>query len=93
MKVVNLENEEYREVRCVQRDVIREIQSKMLTVDKFEAWERKKEEKRKEENQKLMHEEILAVRKLEARQRKMQWIVAGIVGVGMAVVSLITWLL
>ncbi len=92
-RVENLEDEEYREVRCVQRDVISEIKNSMLTVDKFEVWAKKKEEKRREERGNLMHKELIAVKKLETHQRKMQWVIAAIVGVGMVVVSLITWLL
>ncbi len=89
-QVEDLEDEELRTVRCIQNDTIAVIKENMLTIDKFEEWERKKEKAKKDEIEKIRHEELVAVKHLEAKQRKMQWVVALIVGVGMTVVSLIT---
>ncbi len=91
-KVENLEDAEYREVRCVQREVIDTIKNDMLTVSKFEEWEKKKEEKKERDVAKAMHSELVAVKHLETRQRKMQWVIAGIVGAGMIIMSLLTYL-
>ncbi len=86
-KVINLEDEEFRAVRCVHKDVI----PTLLTVEKFEEWERKKQEEKERERAKAMQSEFLVAQKLDTRQRKMQWIVAAITGAGMAIVSLITF--
>ncbi len=93
-KVLNLEDPEFREVRCIQRNGIEEIKEgmkDMLTVQKFEEWEKKKEKEEESYQAKKMHSELIAVQQLENRQRQMQWIIAAITGVGMVIVSLITY--
>ncbi len=93
-KVMNLEDPEFREVRCIQKPAIDEIKDgmkDMLTVQKFEEWEKKKEKEEETYQAKKMHSEMIAVQKLENRQRQMQWIISGIVGVGTIIVALITY--
>jgi membrane-associated HD superfamily phosphohydrolase len=93
-RIDNVEDPEFREVRCIQKPTIEEIREGMkdvLTVQKFEEWERKKEKEKEMYQAKKMHSELIAVQKLEARQRQMQWIISGIVGVGTIIVALITY--
>ena len=91
-KVDNLENAEIREARCIQKDMISEIKNSMLTVEKFEAWEQKKQREKEKEQAKKMHAELIAVQTLDARQRRMQWIISGIVGLGTIIMALISLL-
>ncbi len=65
---------------------IRAIEDHILTKETLKDYIKKKE-------QEDMTAAFLAAEEANARNRRMQWIIAGIVGVGMAVVSLITWLL
>ncbi len=93
-RVVNLEDPEFREVRCIQKPALDEIKDgmkDMLTVQKFEEWEMKKEKEKEAYQAKKMHSELIAVQKLESRQRRMQYIVTGIVGAGTIIVALITY--
>jgi chromosome segregation ATPase len=90
----NVEDPEFREVRCIQKPAIDEIKDgmkNMLTVQKFEEWEKKIEKEKETYHAKKMHSELIAVQKLEARQRQMQWIISGIVGVGTIIVALISY--
>ncbi len=91
-KVANLEDPEFREVRCIQKEVIERIDREMLTVQKFEEWERKKEQARKDEEDTMRENELLAVKVVENRQRQMQWVVGLIVGTGTIIMTLIGYL-
>ncbi len=84
-KIDNLEDEEFREVRCIQKETIDMIKNSMLTVEKFEAWEEKKEAKRKDE-------EIEAFKRVERRQKNVQWIVAIVASLGTIAMTLISLL-
>ena len=88
----NVEDDEYRTVRCVQREVINTIHQNMLTVDKFEEWERKKEEDRIRAEDELARQETLIAQRVENRQRKNSWIVTAIVGAGTIAMALIGYL-
>jgi len=90
----NVEDPEFREVRCIQKPAIDEIKDgmkNMLTVQKFEEWEKKREKEKETYHAKKMHSELITVQKLDARQRQMQWIISGIVGVGTIIVALISY--
>jgi hypothetical protein len=90
----NVEDPEFRELRCIQKPAIDEIKDgmkNMLTLQKFEEWEKKKEKEKETYHAKKMHSELIAVQKLDARQRQMQWIISGIVGVGTIIVALISY--
>ena len=91
-KVDNLEDAEYRTVRCIQREPIDYIMHNMLTVGKFEEWEQKKEDEKERLEDKRMHDEKLAIKALDANQRRMQWIISAIVGVGMILIGIINYL-
>ena len=88
----NLEDAEYREVRCIQREVIDTIHKNMLTTQKFEEWERKKEEDRIRAEEELARQEILIAKRVEIRQRKNSWIVTAIVGAGTIAMGIIGYL-
>ena len=88
----NLEDAEFRTVRCIQREPIDYIMHNMLTVGKFEEWEQKKEDEKERLEDKRMHDEKLAIKTLDANQRRMQWIISGIVGVGMILIGIINYL-
>ena len=88
----NVEDQEYREVRCIQREVINTIYQNMLTVDKFEEWERRKEEERIRAEDELARQEVLIAQRVENRQRKNSWIVSAIVGAGTIAMALIGYL-
>lgn len=90
-RTTNLEDPEFKTVRCIQKDVIKKIGESMLTVQKFEEWEDKKAKDKEKDAALRMHTELVAVKHLEARQRKMQWIVTAIVGTGTVVMSLIAY--
>ena len=87
----NLEDPEFREVRCIQRESIDHIMHNMLTVEKFEEMERKKHEEKERQEARKMKGELIAIQALDARQRRLQWIVSAIVGAGTIVVALITY--
>ena len=87
----NLEDPEFREVRCIQRESIDHIMHNMLTIDKFEAWEQKKQEEKEKQEARKMKGELIAIQALDARQRRLQWVVSAIVGAGTIVVALITY--
>ena len=91
-KVGNLEDADFREVRCIQRDNIGIIKDSMLTVEKFEEWEKKKLIEKEKEQARRMHDELIAIKEVEANQRRLQWIISAIVGTGTVVVALITYL-
>ena len=91
-KVDNLEDPEFRTVRCIQREPIDYIMHNMLTVGKFEEWEQKKEDEKERLEDKRMHDEKLAIKALDANQRRMQWIISAIVGVGMIAIGIINYL-
>ena len=91
-KVENLEDAEYRTVRCIQREPIDYIMHNMLTVSKFEEWEQKKEDEKERLEDKRMHDERVAIKVLETNQRRMQWIISAIVGVGMIAIGIINYL-
>ena len=88
----NVEDQEYREVRCIQREVINIIHQNMLTVDKFEEWERRKEEERIRAEDELARQEMLVAQRVEIRQRKNTWIVTAIVGAGTLAMAIIGYL-
>ena len=95
----NVEDQEYREVRCIQREVINIIHQNMLTVDKFEEWEQKKQEEKEKQEEKLEREleiklkkDSITVHKLDARQRRNGWITTAIVGAGTIAMALIGYL-
>ena len=90
-KVDNLEDAEYRTVRCIQREPIDYIMHNMLTVGKFEEIERMKHEEKERQEARKMKSELIAIQALDARQRRLQWIVSAIVGAGTIVVALITY--
>ncbi len=77
-QVKQLEDEEFREVRCVQRGAIDNIWENMLTVDKFEKWEREKEAKKEKQE--------------KSQQRNMQLIISAIVGAGTIAMGIISFL-
>lgn len=88
-KVENLEDVEIRGARCIQKDVISEIKNSMLTVEKFEAWEQKMQKEKEKEQAKKMHAELITVQTFDTRHRRMQWIISGIVGLGMIIMTVI----
>ena len=95
----NLEDAEYRTVRCIQREPIDYIMNNMLTIDKFEAWEQKKQLEKEKQEEKLQQElenrlkkDSIAVHKLDARQRRNGWITTAIIGAGTIAMALIGYL-
>ena len=84
-KMENLEDEEIREARCVQRRDVQEIRDTMLTAAEFKAYlERKARE--------LKEEELLDVKRMEANQRRMQWVIAAIVGGGTMLMGILSFM-
>lgn len=86
-----LEDPEFRQFKCVHRDVIPNV----LTVEKFEEWQRKQKEEQEKEERKKQQElenrlakERIAASKAEARQRRNGWITTAIVGVGTLIMAL-----
>ena len=95
----NLEDPEFRIVRCIQREPVDYIMHNMLTVDKFEEWEQKKQEEKEKQEEKLQQElenrlkkDSIAVHKLDARQRRNGWITTAIIGAGTIAMALIGYL-
>jgi anti-sigma28 factor (negative regulator of flagellin synthesis) len=89
-KVENLEDPIRQGAYCVQRDNIEELKNSMLTIEKFEDWERRKEKKREDEEKAKVQKEMIAVQRMENKQRKMEWIVGAIVGAGTFIIGLLT---
>lgn len=83
-KVDNLEDDDVRGARCIQKDVIARIEKNMLTVDKFEAWEKEKERKKKEEAKKAREEEL-------HNFKKASYIIGGIVALGTLATTIIAF--
>jgi chromosome segregation ATPase len=89
-RVENLEDPVRQGAYCVQKDTIEEMKNSMLTIEKYEEWERRKGKKREEEERKKVQKEMIAVQRIENKQRQMQWVIGAIVGAGTFVIGLLT---
>jgi len=89
-RVENLEDPVRQRAYCVQKDTIEEMKNSMLTIEKYEDWERRKEKKREDEEKAKVQKEMIAVQRMENKQRKMEWIVGAIVGAGTFIIGLLT---